>query len=290
LLGTQRVRLALVTQVLINAVNIAAVLLFVYRFDWGVAGIGAATATADAVGFAFGACLLWRLRPRGLPALARHELFDAAALKRLVAINRDIFIRTLCLLSSFAWFTHLGAKQGDATLAANALLLNFQTFMAYGLDGFAHAAEALVGAALGARDRHAFDKAVKVTLLWSALGALGFSLVYWIAGAWIIGQLTDQPAVRESATSYLGWAALSPVISVWGFLLDGVFIGATRTRELMVSMVISLAVFVAASWALSGPGGNHGLWAALLIFMGARGVTLARFVPRIAHSIRPDPA
>ncbi|MFC0693163.1 MATE family efflux transporter [Paraburkholderia humisilvae] len=290
LLGTQRVRLALVTQVLINAVNIVAVLLYVYRFDWGIAGIGAATASADAVGFAFGAYLLWRLRPRGLPAFARGELFDAAALKRLVAINRDIFIRTLCLLSSFAWFTHLSARQGDATLAANALLLNFQTFMAYGLDGFAHAAEALVGAALGARDRHAFGRAVKVTMLWSALGALGFSLVYWAAGGWIIGQLTDQPAVRASARTYLGWAALSPVISVWGFLLDGVFIGATRTRELMVSMVISLAVFVAASWALAGPGGNHGLWAALLIFMGARGVTLARFAPRIARGIPPDAA
>jgi multidrug resistance protein, MATE family len=290
LLGTQRVRIALVTQVLINAVNIVAVLLYVYRFDWGVAGIGAATASADALGFVFGAFLLACLRSRGLPALTRRVLFEAAALKRLVVLNRDIFVRTLCLLASFAWFTHLGARQGDATLAANALLLNFQTFMAYGLDGFAHAAEALVGAALGARDRHALRRAVQVTLLWSALGALAFSLLYWAAGGWIIAQLTDQPAVRESARTYLGWAAISPVISVWGFLLDGVFIGATRTRELMVSMVVSLAVFVAASWALAGTGGNHGLWAALLIFMGARGVTLARFVPRIAHSIRPGPA
>jgi MATE family multidrug resistance protein len=290
LLGTQRVRLALITQVLINTVNIAAVLLYVYRFDWGVAGIGAATATADALGFAFGAWLLWRMRPHGLPALSRGELFDGAALKRLIAINRDIFVRTLCLLSSYAWFTHLGARQGDATLAANALLLNFQTFMSYGLDGFAHAAEALVGAALGARDRHAFRRAVQVTLLWSALGALAFSLVYWMAGGWVIARLTDQPAVRESAKTYLGWAALSPVVSVWGFLLDGVFIGATRTRELMMSMVVSLAVFVAASWALAAPGGNHGLWAALLVFMGARGITLARYVPRITRSIGPETA
>lgn len=290
LLGTQRVRLALITQVLINTVNIAAVLLYVYRFDWGVAGIGAATATADALGFAFGAWLLWRMRPHGLPAIARSELFDGAALKRLIAINRDIFVRTLCLLSSYAWFTHLGARQGDATLAANALLLNFQTFMSYGLDGFAHAAEALVGAALGARDRHAFRRAVQVTLLWSAIGALAFSFAYWIGGGWVIAQLTDQPAVRESAKTYLGWAALSPIVSVWGFLLDGVFIGATRTRELMMSMVVSLAVFVAASWAFAGPGGNHGLWAALLVFMAARGVTLARYVPRVERGIGPETA
>ena len=157
--------------------------------------------------------------------------------------------------------------------------------MAYGLDGFAHAAEALVGAAIGARDRHAFAQAIKVTALWSALGALGFSLVYWGAGSWIIERLTDQAAVRATAETYLPWAALSPVISVWGFLLDGVFIGATRTRELMMSMAVSFAVFVAASWALLALYGNHGLWAAMLIFMAARGVTLARFLPGVVRGM-----
>ncbi|WP_233802471.1 MATE family efflux transporter [Paraburkholderia sp. HP33-1] len=285
LLGTQRVRLALLSQVFINSVNIVAVLLYVYAFHWGVAGIGAATATADALGFVLGLALLWHGRPRGLPALNRAALFDAAALKRLVVLNRDIFVRTLCLLSSFGWFAHLGARQGDATLAANALLLNFQTFMAYGLDGFAHAAEALVGAAIGARDRHAFAQAVKVTALWSALGAIGFACVYGGAGAWIIEQLTDQAAVRAAAETYLPWAALSPVISVWGFLLDGVFIGATRTRELMLAMVASLAVFVVASSALLASYGNHGLWVALLIFMATRGVTLARYLPGVSRGI-----
>jgi MATE family multidrug resistance protein len=191
----------------------------------------------------------------------------------------------LCLLSSFGWFAHLGARQGDATLAANALLLNFQTFMAYGLDGFAHAAEALVGAAIGARDRHAFVQAVKVTALWSALGALGFSLVYWGAGSWIVDGLTDQAAVRSAADTYLPWAALSPVISVWGFLLDGVFIGATRTAELMKSMMVSLGVFVPASWALLALHGNHGLWAAMMIFMALRGITLVRYLPGVMRGL-----
>lgn len=261
--------------------------LYVYAFDWGVAGIGAATATADALGFVFGAVLLWQMRPRNLPALERAALFDASALGRLVAINRDIFVRTMCLLGAFGWFAHLGAKQGDATLASNALLLNFQTFMGYGLDGFAHAAEALVGAAIGARDREAFRQAVKATLLWSALGALAFSLVYWLTGPWIIERLTDQATVRATAQAYLPWTALSPVVSVWGFLLDGVFIGATRTRDLMTSMVVSLGVFLAASWALTGTHGNHGLWAALLIFMAARGLTLARLLPRLTLDVGP---
>lgn len=285
LLGTQQVRLALLSQVFINSVNIVAVLLYVYGFDWGVAGIGAATATADALGFVFGAALLWRGRPRGLPALDRAALLDAAALRRLVALNRDIFVRTLCLLASFGWFAYLGAKQGDATLAANALLLNFQTFMAYGLDGFAHAAEALVGAAIGARDRHAFAQAIKVCTFWSTLGALGFALVYWGAGSWIVERLTDQATVRTTAETYLPWAALSPVVSVWGFLLDGVFIGATRTRELMMSMMVSFALFVAASWVLLPLYGNHGLWAAMLIFMALRGITLARYVPGVVRGM-----
>src|SRR6202012_1795723 len=141
----------------------------------------------------------------------------------------------------------------------------------------------LVGAAIGARDRHALTQAIKVTALWAALGALGFSLVYWGAGAWIIACLPDQAAVRPTAQRYLPWAALLPVISVWGFLLDGVFIGATRTRELMTSMVVSFTVFVTASWALLTLCGNHGLWAAMLIFMAARGVTLARFLPGVVR-------
>ncbi|KVW26906.1 MATE family efflux transporter [Burkholderia ubonensis] len=288
LLGVQRVRLALVAQVFINAVNIGAVLLYVYGFGWGIAGIGAATATADACGFALGAWMLWRLRPRGLPPLAARALVDRAALMRLVALNRDIFIRTLCLLTAFGWFAHLGAQQGDATLAANALLLNFQTFMAYGLDGFAHAAEALVGAAAGARDRAAFRQAVRVTLFWSALGALAFTLVYWTAGGWIVARLTDQATIRAVADRYLPWAALSPVVSMWGFLLDGVFIGATQTRALLRAMVVSFAVFAAAALTLVGPFGNHGLWLALLLFMAARGATLARYLPGLSARIGGD--
>ncbi len=203
--GPSACGLALLSQVFINGVNIVAVFVYVHAFDWGVAGIGAATATADALGFVLGAALLRHGRPRGLPALNRQALFDAPALRRLVVLNRDIFVRTLCLLLSFGWFAHLGARQGDATLAANALLLNFQTFMAYALDGFAHAAEALVGAAIGARDRHAFVQAVKVTALWSALGACGFALVYAGAGSWVVEGLTDQASVRATAELYLPW-------------------------------------------------------------------------------------
>ncbi|WP_208108319.1 MATE family efflux transporter [Paludibacterium purpuratum] len=287
LLGTQRVRIALALQILINAVNVLAVLTYVYRFGWGISGIGAATATADVIGFVCGAAVLWHLRPHGLAPLAWHTLADAASLKRLVAINRDIFLRTLCLLGAFGWFAHLGARQGDAILAANALLLNFQTFMAYGLDGFAHAAEALVGMAIGRRDRDAFRQAVNVNLIWSALGACGFALVYGFAGGGIIDTLTDQPAIRTVAQTFLPWVVFLPLVSVWGFLLDGVFIGATRTHELMRTMAVSFALFLGASEMLVAPFGNHGLWLALLIFMAARGLMLALHLPRITAAIQP---
>ncbi|HEY4296363.1 MAG TPA: MATE family efflux transporter [Paraburkholderia sp.] len=287
LLGLQKVRIALAAQVFINTANVVAVLVYVYVFGWGIAGIGAATATADTLGFVFGAVVLWCARPRGLTPLRFATLIDPHALKQLVVINRDIFLRTMCLLGSFGWFAHLGAAQGDAILAANALLLNFQTFMAYGLDGFAHAAEALVGAAIGARNRHAFQQAVRVTLFWSAIGAAAFSLVYWFGGTWIIDRLTDEETIRSAAHTFLPWAALSPVISVWGFLLDGVFIGATRTRELMRAMAVSLCVFLIASALLVAPFANHGLWIALLIFMASRGLALSPLLPRIAAAIQP---
>ena len=160
--------------------------------------------------------------------------------------------------------------------------------MAYGLDGFAHAAEALVGAAAGARDRAAFRHAVRVTLQWSAFGALLFALIYWSAGGWIVAQLTDQAEIRAVALQYLPWAAISPIVSVWGFLLDGVFIGATQTQSLMRAMVASFAIFIAATLTIVGPFGNHGLWFALLLFMVARGATLARYLPALVRRIGAD--
>lgn len=281
LLGAQQARLALLLQIVINVVNVVAVLLFVYTFHWGIAGIGAATACADTVGFVLGVALLAMLRPRGLPAIQWPAIFERHAMLHMIGINRDIFVRTACLLISFGWFAHAGAKLGDTVLAANALLLNFQTFMAYALDGFANAAEALVGAALGARHRAALREAIRVTLIWTGGGALVFSLCYLLIGPWIIDQLTDQPAVRATARVFLLWAAASPLLSAWSFALDGMFIGATRTREMMVSMAIAMAAFLIAATSLERLFGNHGLWAAFMVFMVVRAATLAVRVPKL---------
>jgi MATE family multidrug resistance protein len=196
-----------------------------------------------------------------------------------------MFVRTLCLLAAFTWFSHAGAAEGDTVLAANAILLNFQTFMAFGLDGFANAAEALVGHALGSRDRRGFDQAVRVSTLWALVTAMGFALAYALAGPMIVAGLTSNAAIRTTALHYLPWAVVSPLISVWGFQLDGIFIGATRADDLRRCMMVALAAFLPAAMILQSVYGNAGLWAALLGFMALRGIGLAVLLPRIGRGI-----
>lgn len=284
LLGRQRAATALLIQAFINIANMAAAAGFVYGLGWGVEGLGAATALADLLGFALGAAILWRSRLPGLGPLLWRDLAERAALARLVLVNRDIFLRTLCLLACFAWFTHEGARRGDAILAANALLMNLQTFMAFVLDGFAQAAETLVGAAIGARVRRDYEQALRISTLWAGASAMGFSLAYAGLGPLIVSGLTDQAAVRTAALTYLPWEALSPIVSVWSFQLDGIYIGATRTRDLRNTMALGLACFLAAAFALQPAFGNHGLWAALMVLMLARAAGLGLLLPRIART------
>ncbi|HVJ51475.1 MAG TPA: MATE family efflux transporter [Aliidongia sp.] len=289
LLGRQHARLGLALQLVINLGNMAAAILFVYAFGWGVGGLGAATACADWLGFAFGLILLLRLRPQGLPRPRAAELLERTALARLILVNRDIFLRTVALIASFGLFAHEGARMGDTILAANAVLLNFQTFMAYGLDGFAHAAEALVGMAIGARDRASLAAAIRASMLWAGVGAALFSLAYFGFGPSIIRLLTDIPDIRAAALAYLPWAAISPLVSVWGFQLDGIYIGAIRTRELRNSVFLALLAFLVAVRLFEPLWGNHGLWAALLLMMGMRGATLGLWLRRLPEKACSGP-
>jgi MATE family multidrug resistance protein len=194
-------------------------------------------------------------------------------------------VRTLCLVTAFAWFTAQGARLGDVLLAANAVLLNFQTFMAYGLDGFAHASEALIGGAIGARDPATLRSSVRVASLWALIVAAVFCVVYFAAGPLIIFAITDIRGVRATALEFLPWAAISPIISVWSFQLDGIFIGATRTAEMRNGMLISLGFFLLAVSMLIPRLGNHGLWLALMLFMVVRAVTLGAWYPRVVRAI-----
>jgi MATE family multidrug resistance protein len=203
----------------------------------------------------------------------------------MVVVNRDIFLRSVFIDAAFFLFTALSARMGDVVLAANAVLLHFWTFLAYAVDGFAHAAEALVGSAVGARHRQHLRGAVRATSLWALVFSGAFTLLYAVFGTLLIDVITSVPEVRDAARAYLPWIVVSPLIAVWGFQLDGIFIGATWTAEMRDAMLISLAVYVAALVVFLPPLGNHGLWLAFTVFTAARGVTLAVRYPRLERTV-----
>ena len=217
-----------------------------------------------------------------------QEFWKAARLRRTVAINFDIFIRTMLLAFCFAWFVQRSGAFGDVTLAANQALLQLFLFTGLALDGTAIAAETLVGRAIGARDRATgrarYVQAVRKTFLLGCLAAVLFTLFYWAAGTPLIALLTPEGPIREDMNAYMPWVIISPLIVVIGFQLDGIFIGATRSREMRDSMIVSAPIFLAASVWLANNWGNHGLWAAFSLYFILRAATLAIWLPRIARS------
>ncbi|MCH8184209.1 MAG: MATE family efflux transporter [Proteobacteria bacterium] len=285
-LGRQNAKAALALQVFMNGLNIVLDLLFVMEFGWGVEGVAAATIIAEYAAAALGLFMIARALGRMGGTWSRASIADPARLRHLFGVNRDIFIRTLALVSAFAYFTSRGAVQGDTLLAANAVLLNFFMLLSFGLDGFAHAAEALVGSAFGARDAHALKRVVRTTTLWAFAVAGLFTLAYGGLGWLLIQALTDLPEVRDAARSFLPWIVALPLVSIWSFQLDGIFLGATHTRALRNAMLVSLAFFLVFVWVLMPLWGNHGLWLALLLFMVVRAVTLVVQYPAIPRSIR----
>lgn len=283
-IGLGDTRAGFLMQVATNLVNMVLAILFVLGFDWGVAGVAAATLIAEWAGAAFGLAIARTKLSRIGGQADWPAVVDARRLRRLFALNRDIFLRTLCLILGFAFFTAQGAKAGDVTLAANAVLMNFLHIMAFGLDGFAFAAETLVGAALGARNPAALRRAVRTTTLWAGLCAIAFATVYAAAGYAAIDLLTTVPEVREMARALLPWAVLAPLVGVWSFQLDGIFIGATRSADMRNGAALSLLIYLAAWAALAPVMGNDGLWLAFLTFYAARAATLAARYPALERA------
>lgn len=289
-IGRQKAKTALALQLFMNLLNIALDVCFVLGFGWGVKGVAAGTLIAECTAALLGGYLAWRaLRHDGLTHWGWARILDAAQITRMLTVNRDILLRTFCLIFAFAFFTSQGARTGDVTLAANAVLGQFVAFSAFLLDAFCAATEALVGQSIGARNRAALDRTVKVTGLWAGLTAMAMTLIIFVAGPFIIKLLTTSPEVRLAAMHYLPWAAVAPVLAVWCFLLDGIFIGATRSVEMRNAMFAALAIFLGSWWVLAGAYGNHGLWAALLIFYVARSITLLPFYGSVRRAALTAP-
>ena len=287
--GVQNMRAALISQVFLNGLNIVLDIWFVLGLGWGVDGVAYATIiseySAAILGFQLAALQLKKLGG----TWRWDRIRDTSRLRRMFGVNRDIFIRSMCLQAAFVIFTSAGTRMGDEVLAANALLLQFTMFTAYALDGFANAAEAMAGQAVGANDRTLFRQAVKVTTAWGVLFSLLFGLAYWVFGNAIVDTLSTVPVVRETAYHYLPWMIALPFVSVWSFQFDGIFIGATWTREMRNCMAVSLAIFAAAVPFAIDAWSNMGLWAAFTLFMGLRGLTMGALYPRLARGVGSEP-
>lgn len=283
-IGLGRTDIGLVLQLVLNVTNMALDVLFVLGFGWDVRGVAFGTVLAESLAAGVGLLVAFRHAGKlgGRWSLAR--VADMTRLRRTFAVNFDIMIRTLALLSVFVWFNAESARQGDVVLAANAVLLQFISVAAFFLDGLAFATETLVGRAVGAAHRRGLVAAARMTTGWAAAIALAVSCALALLGPAFIDVLTVDVEARAAARAFLPWAAAAPLLGVWAFQLDGIFIGATRSADMRNAMLFSLAVFLAAWWFLA-PQGNHGLWAAFYVHYIARIVSLAYFYPRLVRSV-----
>lgn len=280
LIAHERTKAVLAIQLWMNGLNILLDLWFVLGLGWGVGGVATATVIAEVTGAMLA---MWLCRDVfANPAWKeRVRIFDGAALREMALVNRDILLRSLLLQAIFMSFLFLGADFGDVTLAANQVLLQFLEITAYALDGFAFSVEALVGQAFGAKDRTSLRKASLMSSLWGLVCVIVLSLAFALAGGWIIDVMTTSSDVRAEARVYLPWMVLAPTIGVAAWMLDGIFIGATQTREMRNMMVLSALVYLLALMVLLPSFANHGLWLALLISFVARGVTLGLRYPAL---------
>lgn len=282
--GQELTRRLLEMQVLISALNITFNLIFVLGFGWGVEGVALGTVLASYCGLSLGLWRAWRqsyaIRPSDW-RLDWQRLMNRAELRQVMSLNRDLFIRSLLLVFCFTWITRLGSLQGDTILAANGILILFLQIAAYALDGFAIAAETLVGQSLGAHSQNGLRRAVTVSTLAALLLALVMSLVASLAAQPLINFFTNVPEVRDVAMTYVLWATFMPLFGVLAFQMDGIFVGAADGPAMRNAMIASATIFLPLSWVMTIIWGNHGLWAATALLLLLRAGFLAALYPAL---------
>lgn len=279
-LGMQNSKYPMLVTIVLNLLNVVLNLVFVLRFDMNVAGVAWGSLIASYLGFIF-ALFLFRRKYGGVKMnLKLKEAFNPAELSKFFSVNRDIFIRTLCLIFSYAFFTAKSAESGDLTLAANTILLQLWYISAYGIDGFAFAAESLVGKFKGALDILNLKRAIKYSFLWGlGLGIVG-SLIYLVLGDRLLTIFTNNEQVLVAASVVLVWTIWAPLINSVCFIWDGIYIGATSTTVMRNSMLIATILFFVPIYYISEPIiGVHALWLSMATFMLVRGVTLTAWAP-----------
>lgn len=277
----------LLLQTLLNGVNIVLSIYLGLTLQWGIDGVAWGTFGGELITMIAGLIVVSRrVSIKDLPTWSK--VLDAAAIRRTTMINADIMIRSFSLLTAFTLLTRQSAALGTEILAANAVIMNLFLFAGYILDGFATAAEQLAGKAIGARHRPAFRNAVRLTIIWGFGIAVLLSLMFFVFSTPIISLMTASPGTRELASTFLPYAAFTAVTGVLAFQMDGIFIGATWSRDMRNMMLVSLGVFIVALLVLTGPLGNHGLWIALHLFLIARGVLLFLLLPSRMKTAFPE--
>jgi MATE family multidrug resistance protein len=284
-IGLHNMRYVFVLQLVMNSVNVLLDLLFVLVFDMGVEGVALATLIAEYLAVFLGFWLLRKPLAKAYRQLSWARLLERSAILALMKANGDIFVRTLCLVFSFGYFTAKSASMGDVILAANAILMHLQSILAYALDGFAHAAEALVGSAYGGGKQAQFKRAIKLTTIWGLVCALLISLVFWLFGGFILQWFTSIDAVLITATKYYPWTIIAPIVAIWSSQLDGIFIGTGYTREMRNAMIVSMLMYFGLLAILVPMLGNHGLFFSLTLFMILRALTLCYYYPSIVKGM-----
>lgn len=268
-LGMQNSRMMLWVSLIINVVNIVTSLTLVYLLDMGIAGIAAGTLVAQWTGFGAGFLFLKGYR---MPRPKWADIFRWNELRRFFSVNVDVMLRTVCLIAVTLWFTRAGSVQGPLILAVNTLLMQLFLLFSYMMDGVAFAGEALVGRYVGARDLQHVHLCVKRLFVWGAAWALLFTLVYFLGGEGILDLLSNDDGVRSAAHEYFVWALTIPLAGFAAFAWDGVYIGATLTRRLLVSMAGACATFFLLYYLLVPVMHNHGLWLAFIAYLAMRGI------------------
>ena len=271
-LGLQNARVPLIVVLAINITNIILDLVLVILVGMKVDGVAIASVIAEFTGLAVGLGFVVRELRRHSGHWLVSKLTTVREYSAFFAVNANLFVRTMALVFTFAFITAQGARQGGLILAANAVLMNLQHLLSFALDGFAHAAEAMVGKAVGEKNREALQRSVALALRLSLIVATGFSIFFWLFGPLLIALLTDLTDIRTTSLRYLPWLILSPLVAVWSYLYDGVFVGATLAREMRNIMLISAFVIFIPAWYVLQFLGNDGLWLSFMLFMASRGI------------------
>ena len=269
-IGMQNTRIPMVISIMQNIVNILASLTLVYGFGMRIEGVALGTVIAQYAGLMMAIGLLVRYYSRIFRFFRKDRIFQKMG--AFFAVNRDIFLRTLCLVAVNLFFTSAGARQGAVILSVNTVLIQLYLFFSYFMDGFAYAGEALGGKAYGAHNGIAFRETLRRLWMWMLIVTSAYTLLYIGGGQWIVSLLTDEAQVLEASHNYLWWAWLIPAAGCVAFIWDGIFIGITATRGMLVSSFLSALAFFAVYLLAESALGNHGLWLAQIVYLSMRGI------------------